>query len=81
MTSGNYNDAYGRDALGAAFGFGSCCAFGNSALKVNNGDDNSAFGFLALGSNTTGVENTAVGPSIRCQYNWNRKHCCGRKNA
>ena len=60
-TDGEFNDAFGRDALGSGSGFDSCCAFGNSALKVNTGDDNAAFGFVALGSNTSGAANTAVG--------------------
>ena len=62
-TDGEFNDAFGRDALGAGSGFDNCCAFGNSALKMNNADNNTAFGFVALGANTGGVQNCAFGTS------------------
>lgn len=45
--------------LGGKMGYG--CAFGNNALAVNTGNNNSGIGYLALGINTTGHSNTALG--------------------
>jgi trimeric autotransporter adhesin len=36
-------------------------AIGYQALRLSTGNDNTAVGFAALTSNTTGIENTAVG--------------------
>ncbi len=60
--TGDYNSAFGYDALHLNTSGGGNTAVGRQALNVNTtGGANSAFGDVALNSNTTGSENTAVG--------------------
>ena len=60
-TTSIWNTAYGARALSTSSVGLSNSAFGFDALRLNQASYNSAFGYAALSSNTTGGQNTAVG--------------------
>jgi hypothetical protein len=61
---GDYNTSFGYDCFSGNLGWApNTSAFGRSALKNNQGTQNSAFGDNGLKNSTTGSYNTAVGAS------------------
>jgi hypothetical protein len=60
-SGGDFNSAFGFDALNSNTTSIANTAIGAFALDANNGNDNTATGFNALFSNTTGNDNTATG--------------------
>jgi trimeric autotransporter adhesin len=59
--NGNYNSAFGTNAMRLNVSGINNCAFGTTALFTNTSSQNSAFGSVALYANTTGGDNNAFG--------------------
>ena len=61
VTTGLYNNGFGRGVLGACITGNRNCAFGNEVLANATASNNAAFGHNALIYQTTGSGNVAVG--------------------
>ena len=61
VTTGLYNNGFGRGVLGACITGNRNCAFGNEVLASATASNNAAFGHNALYNQTTGSGNVAVG--------------------
>jgi len=61
VTTGLYNNGFGRGVLGACITGNRNCAFGNEVLANATASNNAAFGHNALYNQTTGSGNVAIG--------------------
>jgi|688.fasta_scaffold22601_6 hypothetical protein len=61
VTTGEYNNGFGRGVLGSLITGSRNCAFGNEVLATATGSNNAAFGHNALYNQTTGSGNVAIG--------------------